>query len=50
MRNMPQAGWSPGLVPDSADETAYLVVDRFSNGTVYRETDIDAADLENGGR
>ena len=43
---MQQLGWSPGIVPDGADETAYLVVDRFSTGAVYRETDIDAADLE----
>jgi hypothetical protein len=39
-------GWSPGIVPYGADETAYLVVDSFSNGTVYRETEIENADLE----
>jgi hypothetical protein len=38
--------WSPGIVPFSADETAYLVVDSISNGTVYRETEIENADLE----
>jgi len=43
---MPRTGWSPGIVPFGADETAYLVVDCFSGGAVYRETDIDAADLE----
>ena len=37
---MPRNGWSPGIVPFGADETAYLVVDSFSNGTVYRETEI----------
>ena len=43
---MPRNGWSPGIVPFGADETAYLVVDSFSNGTVYRETEIEKADLE----
>jgi hypothetical protein len=43
---MPRNGWSPGIVPFGADETAYLVVDSFSNGTVYRETEIENADLE----
>jgi hypothetical protein len=43
---MPRNGWSPGIVPFGADETAYLVVDCFSNGTVYRETEIETADLE----
>jgi hypothetical protein len=43
---MPSTGWSPGTVPYGADETVYLVVDSFSNGTVYRETEIEKADLE----
>jgi hypothetical protein len=43
---MPKTGWSPGMVPYGADETVYLVVDSFSNGTVYRETEIEKADLE----
>jgi hypothetical protein len=43
---MPKTGWSPGTVPYGADETVYLVVDSFSNGTVYRETEIEKADLE----
>jgi hypothetical protein len=46
MRNMPRNGWSPGIVPFGADETAYLVIDCFSNGTVYRETEIENTDLE----
>jgi hypothetical protein len=46
MRNMAQNGWSPGIVPYGADETTYLVVDSFSSGTVYRETEIERADLE----
>ena len=43
---MPSTGWSPGMVPYGADETVYLVVDSFSDGTVYRETEIEKADLE----
>jgi hypothetical protein len=43
---MPKTGWLPGTVPYGADETVYLVVDSFSNGTVYRETEIEKADLE----
>jgi hypothetical protein len=43
---MPKTDWSPGIVPYGADETVYLVVDSFSNGTVYRETEIEKADIE----
>ena len=43
---MPSTGWSPGMVPYGADETVYLVVDGFSSGAVYRETEIEKADLE----
>lgn len=43
---MKRTGWSPGTVPYGADETVYLVVDSFSNGTVYRETETEQADLE----
>jgi hypothetical protein len=43
---MPKTSWSPGMVPYGADETVYLVVDSFFNGTVYRETEIEKADLE----
>jgi len=35
---MPRTGWSPSTVPYGADQTVYLVIDRFKNGTVYRET------------
>jgi hypothetical protein len=38
--------WSPGLVPYGADETVFLVVDRFTSGTVYRETEIERSDFE----
>lgn len=43
---MKRTGWSPGMVPYGADETVYLVVDGFSDGTVYRETETEQADLE----
>ena len=43
---MPRTSWSPRTVPYGADQTAYLVVDRFSSGSVYRETEIERADLE----
>ena len=43
---MPRTGWSPSTVPYGADQTAYLVVDRFSSGSVYRETEIERSDLE----
>ena len=39
--------WMPGVVPYGADETVYLVVDSFgTRGSVYRETEIERADLE----
>ncbi len=44
---MPGSGWSPQLVPYGADQTVYLVVDRFrANGGVYRETEVERADFE----
>ena len=45
---MPRTGWTPSLVPYGADQTVYLVIDRFGGGlsTVYRETEIERADLE----
>jgi hypothetical protein len=40
-------GWTPGAVPYGADQTVYLVVDSFGVlGSVYRETEIERADLE----
>jgi hypothetical protein len=38
--------WTPGVVPYGADETAYLVVDSFGQGSDYREVEIEKADLE----
>ena len=43
---MPTTGWSPGTVPYGADQTIYLVVDRFSGGSVYRETEVERTDCE----
>jgi hypothetical protein len=44
---MPSTGWSPRIVPYGADQTVYLVIDRYRDlGTVYRETEVERADLE----
>ena len=38
---------TPNTVPYGADQTVYLVVDRLGSlGTIYRETEIEKADLE----
>jgi hypothetical protein len=44
---MPSIGWTPRIVPYGADQTVYLVVDRFGrHGSVYRETEVERTDLE----
>ncbi len=44
---MPSTGWTPRIVPYGADQTVYLVVDRFGQlGSVYRETEVEQTDLE----
>jgi hypothetical protein len=44
---MPKTGWTSAIVPYGADQTVYLVVDHFgSQGTVYRETEVEQTDLE----
>ena len=43
---MPRTGWSPTTIPYGADQTVYLVIDRFSSGSVYRETEIERIDLD----
>jgi len=44
---MPGTGWPPQIVPYGADQTVYLVVDSFcASGAVYRETEVERADLE----
>jgi hypothetical protein len=38
---------TPMIVPYGADETVYLVVDRFGRlGSVYRETEVERTDIE----
>jgi hypothetical protein len=44
---MTRTGWTPSIVPNGDDQNVYLVVDDLGqNGRVYRETDVEAADLE----
>jgi hypothetical protein len=45
---MRQPGWKHSMVPYGADQTVYLVVDRFGKlgGGVYRETEVERTDLE----
>jgi hypothetical protein len=39
--------WTPPIVPKGDDQNVYLVVDDLGrNGRVYRETDVEAADLK----
>jgi hypothetical protein len=41
------AGWAPSIVPKGDDQNVYLVVDDLGRlGRVYRETDVEATDLE----
>jgi hypothetical protein len=40
-------GWTPSIVPNDDDHTAYIVVDDFGPiGRAYLETDLERADLE----
>ena len=42
-----RSGWAPSIVPKGDDQNVYLVVDDLGRlGRVYRETDVDATDLE----
>jgi hypothetical protein len=44
---VPSTDWTPRIVPYGADQTVYLVVDRFGrHGSVYRETEVERTDLE----
>jgi hypothetical protein len=44
---MSSTSWTPRIVPYGADQTVCLVIDRFGGlGTVYRETEVERADLE----
>jgi hypothetical protein len=41
------SSWMPTLAPYGADQTVYLVIDRFGGlGSVYRETEVERTDLE----
>lgn len=44
---MGKSNWTPLSVPYGADQTVYLVVDRFGGlGSVYRETEVERTDIE----
>jgi hypothetical protein len=44
---VPSTGWTPRIVPCGADQTVYLVVDRFERlGSVYRDTEVERTDLD----
>jgi hypothetical protein len=44
---MPRSGWTPSIVPESGDQTVYLVMDDLGyHGRVWTETDAEATDLE----
>jgi hypothetical protein len=41
------SGWAPSIAPERDDQNVYLVVDDLGRlGRVYRETDVEATDLE----
>lgn len=44
---MSTADWTPSIVPYGADQTVYIVVDRFgANDTVFRESEVERTDIE----
>jgi hypothetical protein len=43
---MTRSNWTPRIVPYGADQTVYIVVDRFSGGSVYRETEVEQTDFD----
>jgi hypothetical protein len=44
---MHRSSWTPSIVPYGADQTVYLVIDRFDGlGSVYREAEVERTDLE----
>jgi hypothetical protein len=44
---MRRSSWTPSIAPRGDDQNVYLVVDDFGrHGRVYRETDIETADLK----
>ena len=44
---MPHANWTPSIVPGGVDQDVCLVVDDYGRqGRAWRETDVEATDLE----
>jgi hypothetical protein len=44
---MPRTGRTPPIVPNGNDQSVYFVVDDFGrSGRLYREADVETADLE----
>jgi hypothetical protein len=44
---MSRSNWTRSAVPYGADQTVYLVIDRFKNlGSVYRQTEVERTDIE----
>ena len=44
---MRKSSWTPSIVPNGEDQNVYLVIDDFGRrGRSYRETDVEATDLE----
>jgi hypothetical protein len=44
---MPGTGGAESIVPYGADQTVYLVIDRFGGlGNIYRETEVERTDFE----
>ena len=43
---MPKTGWTPRIVPYGADQTVYLVIDRFGGPGTCRETEVERTDLD----
>jgi hypothetical protein len=44
---MRRSSWTPSIVPNGDDQNVYLVVDDLGHlGCVYREADVETADLE----
>jgi hypothetical protein len=44
---MRRSNWTPSIVPRDDDQNVYLVADDFGrSGRAYRETDVEATDLE----
>jgi hypothetical protein len=44
---MRRSNWTPSIVPPGDDQTVCIVLDDFGrDGSAYRETDVERADLE----